>query len=254
MTSKDLSLALLLSALIVVFPRQSLASGAITPGSPPATANGLIHISSGGGQAIVSYFEANRSYACDALPSTSTSNIAFASQIGILGGAALTVTFRGDTTPAITISGEDSNQANNRIAFTPDASGKYELPITTTVSQGEDVRIDCAETSLYGGYNTNINNFNFLELTNITNQTISGAWTAVNWNGSFFIGTFVIPAGNRQDISLHDVVGAGKYGSLIVTHDGPVGALVGNVSQYKGSATEFSLSATLPLHERVQMR
>lgn len=109
------------------------------------------------------------------------------------------------------------------------------------------------ETSLYGGYNTNASPYNFLELSNTTNATVSGRVRGYNYDGTATVdATFSIEANRRYDIDVHSAAGPNKYGLLVVTHDGPYGALQGAVSQYISSNSQLILQATVPLKPREQ--
>jgi hypothetical protein len=147
------------------------------------------------------------------------------------------------------------------VTLTPSADGYYEFIVRSLADDsvyysdgvgGPDFVISCNETSLYGGFNTNINNFNFLELTNTSNTDIIAKIKAVTSDGTLALNNFTVtvPAGLRFDIDLHTPVGQGKYGNIVVTHDGAVGALTGYVSQYLGTGESFALSTSLPLATR----
>ena len=113
-------------------------------------------------------------------------------------------------------------------------------------------RVDCQETTLYGGYNTNVNDFNFLEVLNITNTTITAAITATNSDGTVVINQqqFVVAPNTRADIDLHTPAGPNKFGLVKLIHNGPYGALQASVSQYDGTISNFVLTSSLPLKPR----
>lgn len=97
------------------------------------------------------------------------------------------------------------------------------------------------DSTLSGGFNTSVTDFNFLELTNSLTKssrdagTITGRITAKNVLTDTIVlsQSFSVNAGDRIDISLHDAVGPDTFGIVTVTHDGPSGSLKGFVSQYR---------------------
>jgi len=194
--------------------------------------------------------QANHSYACDGIPESATSEFDWRAQmIPGAGSPAEIIIARkaGDITPQIT--GDTGGTDDNRITFTPATSNRFTITVDDAEGGGESVRIRCFDTTLYGGFNTNVNDFNFLELTNVTNATITGKITAITADGTTVINAagFSISAQRRADVDLHTPAGADKYGLVIVTHDGPVGALKGGVSQYSGTVSSFELTGYVPL-------
>lgn len=103
-------------------------------------------------------------------------------------------------------------------------------------------RID--ETTLVGGFNTVVTNFNFLELSatarfasvneNIEGQvilkrTLQGGTVILPFSFDFSTSVQV-----RQDISIHDLIGnAQDFGQVVVIHNAPPGLLKARVSQYR---------------------
>ncbi|MFN8389551.1 MAG: hypothetical protein U0136_04610 [Bdellovibrionota bacterium] len=193
---------------------------------------------------------ANHSYACDAIPFDAASDFDWSTTVqGTASGSPESIVARtaGSITPVIT--GESNGVADNRIVFTPTTSDRFVLTVQSAKSGGEDVRIRCLDTTLYGGFNTNVNDFNFLELTNVSNAQITAKVTAINYDGTVAINgqSVVIDPTRRLDVDIHTPAGANKYGMIIVTHNGPAGALKGNVSQYSGNVNNFDLAGSEPL-------
>ena len=120
---------------------------------------------------------------------------------------------------------------------------------TTGTSAGQtELRLN--DTTLIGGFNTSVTNYNFLELTNSLSPTgrdngvITGTITAKNviTDVVFLTRTFTVNAGSRIDINLHDAVGSGAFGIIVVSHNGPAGGLKGYVGQYRLiSTTPFDI-------------
>jgi hypothetical protein len=99
----------------------------------------------------------------------------------------------------------------------------------------------CTETTLYGGFNTSVTDFNFVEIsnllttTNLSNGVIIGKIVATDsiTNQVLLDREFTINPEDRIDIDIHSVTGAGKFGPIIIYHDGPPGSLRAVTSQYR---------------------
>lgn len=202
--------------------------------------------------------EARRSYVCSADSGSEPDDVV----LSILSPAsgALDPTLDqysaiGDITPKISSGSVSITNIDNRRTVTPSSSGTHRLVLTNnSFVNSYTLKVNCMETTLYGGYNTNANPFNFLELTNITNATINGRIRGFNFDGSPTIDTtFSLSPNSRQDFDLHTAAGSNKYGSLIVTHNAPYGGLKGGVSQYTPVSGGLQLGATVPLKSRSQM-
>lgn len=205
--------------------------------------------------------EPNRSYACSLIPKDDLTDLDFFSVVDP-GNALVAVGVIGDVTPALV--GDTNDTANNRISIVPSGggtqiAGKYIINVANqtrqilgTTSLAATGRIDCIETTLYGGYNTSISEFNFLEVLNTTNTTITAAITATNADGTVVINQriFSVAPNRRADIDLHTAAGPGKFGLLQLVHNGPYGALQAYVSQYEGPLSNFALTASLALRPR----
>lgn len=160
----------------------------------------------------------------------------------------------GDITPRISSGSASLTNIDNRRTITPLITGNYFLFFSNdSFVSSNAFKFNCMETTLYGGYNTNANPYNFLELSNLTNSPITGRIRGFNFDGTATVDTtFSISANSRQDFDLHTPAGANKYGSLIVTHNAPYGGLKGSVSQYSTSSGGLQLGATVPLKSRSQ--
>lgn len=124
----------------------------------------------------------------------------------------------------------------------------------TGVNLGVGVVIRLLESTLSGGFNTSVTNFNFLELTNNLiadthdNGVISGKVIVKNviTDQTIFTQNFTINPSDRIDINIHDQVGPGVFGTVTVLHNGPAGSLKGVVSQYRlVSVTPFDFEPVL---------
>ena len=199
-----------------------------------------------------------KSYACTLIPEAFSGRLGFGTSVS---GPESTVTgtLIGDVTPGVTVGSSDTSSNDNRISFTAEKDGLHSLDIQQSTGDfpaDANYLVECSETTLFGAYNTVVNDFNFLELENTTNSTIAVTITAVNFDDTLDSPTAQITlnvnSNSRSDVNLHDQVGDNKFGILIVAHDGPLGALKGRVSQYVGTAESFSLSVTVPLTSREQ--
>ena len=203
------------------------------------TPPGTVSVAFYNGMTIQAYLEANKSYACtlqESIPDEAD-GVAFSASAQI-GSNQLQGRLIGDVTPVNT-AGTPNNIRASRLSLTPTESGMHFLSISSAIVYSSFIAyngiVSCVETSIYGGFNTNVSEYNFLELTNTTNSAISVKIRALSSEGTVVIdnSTATIEPGVRKDIDLHSLVGAGKYGSVVVMHDGPFGAIKGVVSQYK---------------------
>lgn len=152
------------------------------------------------------------------------------------GPAVITGTFRGTEPPF-------PFNASARMCFIVPAAvsvGTAVLPLFANTSPTTNVLMQCEETTLYGGYNTSVTNFNFLEMTNLqlpTGQVLVGAVTAKNVvpvpNVTVIDqAPFTISGDSRYDFDIHQRTGAGAFGPLKVVHDGAPGGLKAVITQY----------------------
>ena len=247
----------------------AFANGVVVPGGPSVQdgstnipADGVNPPNSTTAELFVSVkLEPNRSYACTLIAMDDGANLDFHS-VTDPGSQLVSVAIIGDVTPAI--QGDGGDTANNRIAIIPSGTGTqtagtYQIGVANQSTQlfsttpvAVNGRVDCNETTLYGGYNTSISEFNFLEVLNTTNSTITGAITATNADGTVIINqqVFTVQANRRADFDLHTAAGPGKFGLVQVVHTGPYGALQAYVSQYEGPISNFALTASLALKPR----
>ncbi|MCC6220613.1 MAG: hypothetical protein IT291_05145 [Deltaproteobacteria bacterium] len=237
-----------LFAFLFAFPQVVFAAGFVTMGSSPSVEGGST-VSSG--QVFSLQVEADRSYACTVLGDGTGTNLDLSDTLSYSGGT-LTGRFTGNMTPVVT---EEGTLGDNRLSFTPTVSGLHTMTLTNAESGGENAKIECQETTLYGGYNTNVSDFNFLELLNTTNDTVTALVTAINFDGTVVIDqqSVSIAANRRADVDIHTAAGANKFGLIMVSHNGPFGALQGRVSMYSGTTSSFTLDASVDLNTREQV-
>ena len=241
------SKSLILLAAIFLLPSIALAGGTITPGSNVGSQDRSVSDSS----TVIGYFEANSSYCCEFY---AMDNLQYIKEMSTsvtansLDAETVTAIDRTRTTPVmsaayLTIGPAPLNA--NRLCFTATGSGGHLFTFTDVSADPIDVRYECNETSLYGGFNTNANPFNFLEITNTANNSISGKIYAQTFDGTLVINgqDFTVNAGQRIDVDVHSAAGANVFGTIKITHDGPLGSIIANTSYYQADLT---LRGTIP--------
>jgi len=230
------------NALAVLFICSSAnAGGFITPNT---TVAGDVQSTANGGLRFA-YAETKNSYCCDFLPIATSVTVDSVSTTVLTGAGNLTAIDRTGTTPALASAG--SSVTGNRLCFIPAVTGTITFTVTSISTSPSNIDVQCNETTLFGGYNTNANPYNFLEISNLTNSSISGRIYATNFDGTVVINgsSFTVGAGRRNDISIHDAAGPNVFGVLKIVHDGPLGALQANTSFYSGSVSALELKGTV---------
>ncbi len=232
---------------MAVATENSSAATFITPGTQAALGGAQSTITSA---AFSMPVEAGRSYACSIIGSNPSTQLSLTSP----DTAADNWSYCGEVTPKISTGSSDTNHADNRYCLAALTTEIKAIAAKSDVGGGEAARFECLETTLYGGYNTFVNPWNFLELYNTTNTSIRVYITAVNYDGSTVVNnvTYLVPANARQDVDLHTPAGANKYGLVKISHTGPYGAIQGQVSQYRGPVTGMELTASTPVRPRDQ--
>ncbi len=205
------------------------------------------------GDYLTAEVEGGRCYCCYIHRRISTDQARFGTkEISIDGGdfETLSVTNRGQSRGV-------TDQSAARVCFsTPSgaetATIKLEMLIFDSASSPNtnvnDTMARCTETTLYGGFNTSVTDFNFLEINNTLNaessgtQSVTGTITAINVVPSTDTTVideqeFSVSAGSRTDVDIHAAAGTGAFGPVRVCHDGPPGAIKAVMSQYNITTT-----------------
>lgn len=136
----------------------------------------------------------------------------------------------------------------SRLCFTAPANIDLGLAtLTISVSGGgpaSDNTAKCSETTLYGGFNTSVTDFNFLEISNTLDSVttdgsriISGSITARNTvpePDTIVINQapFTVNPESRVDIDVHTSAGLGAFGPVKISHNGAPGAIKAVLNQY----------------------
>jgi len=175
-----------------------------------------------------------RSYMCEAYSDSANSTLTFSS------------TFFG----AGNLSPQMPNGELGRVRFCPgvNSSETFVIDFENVDPMGEDVNVSCRDTTLFGSFNTFINNFSFLELENRSSDMVEVIIRVVDSFGNLRTDTArLIAANQRLDFDLHSRVGADSIGQIQVRSDAPAGAIAGRVAAYKGTLDDFELSGYIPL-------
>ena len=204
------------------------------------------------GDSVIFQAQAGRSYCCEiyrAFPTTAIDGVfeaRFDSLVSVspLGIATpLPFTARGQAEPEIPL-GVTSGATpplpeNTRLCFTASVSSLHgcgtKFGTNGNAANVPNIAVRVVETTLFGGFNTSITDFNFLEIRNISNVTITGkvdAFDSVTDQEVLSDVSFTVQAGKRVDIDIHSRTGPGKFGPVVLTHDGPYGTIQAQVSQY----------------------
>ena len=197
-------------------------------------------------------FGASRSYYCEGIPIDPLSDFDFSSSVERLDGSGSvveTLAGREIGSVPVPVTGDAGDSGDNRISLVPTTAARYRFTVQSTKVGGEVVKVRCFATTLFAPYNTTVNDFNFLEMTNTGNATCNAQVSIVDQAGTTIVtnSAVAVPAQRRVDFDVHSAVGANKFGFVRVTHDCPLGTLGGFVSQYAGTVSNFSLSVSLPL-------
>ena len=114
----------------------------------------------------------------------------------------------------------DVDLSNNSISFsTPEGEGAFGNYTFTLEGVAEESRfpfLECFDTSLTCSFNTAVNTFNFLEITNLNSSTAVISYTATNFNGESVSRSGFVPAGRRGDFDIHSIVGESQFGTLVI--------------------------------------
>jgi hypothetical protein len=150
--------------------------------------------------------------------------------------------------------GKDTTLDNNLISFvTPSGLanyGSYTFTMEQTDGHSFNPRLFCIDTTLICSFNTFINDFNFLEVTNTGLVPATVSYRATDFNGVETTAVGGIAPGKRADFDVHTNVGPQKFGTIVVH---PLIAAIAQqrirarLSQYTGSDLSFTeICTSLP--------
>ena len=122
--------------------------------------------------------------------------------------------------------------------------GTVSFPVHGLQNPLTNARVRCEETTLHGGFNTVVAQFNFIEITNtlpeglLDNSIVATIKATGTRSGTELLNeTVTIEQGKRVDINVHDRSGT-DFGPVIINHNGPPGSLRAVNAQYKIISTE----------------
>jgi hypothetical protein len=247
------------SFLVVIFTVESASAADynLKEGKP------LTGISITGGTDTFNVWASNdKSYCCEVWSNLSDSSGTRFDTITSSDAAGFTSAERGYATPIMTrsaTSGEKSRQCYTQTSAT---DGRALISFTMKVSSGSgtgtvtDGNIRCLETTLYGGFNTIVTDYNFIEVTSTmtsnvkddgeVNVVVKGYGTS---GSQVFSSSFALGAGKRNDVNVH-LSAPSDFGPVVITHDGPPGAIRAVNAQYRiTTGTDFEPALVVPFRE-----
>ena len=202
-----------------------------------------------------------RSYCCQITSNTPGTNDLGFDTVSLTSGVLNAAAQRGKINPWLI-----SAPANARrcFIFSEGAGGngiadvKLGIEVSGTLN---DVSLQCSDTTLYGGFNTVVTDFNFIEITNTLTPNTAGddgtvevVVKAFKHSGEEILSTTLNPplaAGQRRDIDVHSVAPS-DFGPVIITHNGPPGAIRAVNAQYRIVTTvplDFEPVLVVPFRE-----
>lgn len=193
------------------------------------------------GDTIEVAVEAGASYCCEVIV-PSNSNIYFSSSTVTIAHGSGTTTASG----AFPSSAPRLPNGQARLCFiVPEALTLPTATMTIGISSGSplsNVPAQCFETTLYGGFNTSVTDFNFLEISNQSTSDITGSISAINVVPTPDVTVIsqqavTVEAGSRTDVDIHSAAGTGAFGPLKLVHLGAPGAVKAVLSQYNITST-----------------
>ena len=192
-------------------------------------------------------FDLNRSYVCTLAGIDNDSELGLSTSVISPLAISVPAEARGNTTPQVSSGSSDNDSNDNRVAIFSTVAGTWTINVDSAKAGGEEANFACEESTLYAGFNTFVNTFNFLELNNISNNDIQVILIAQDFNGVTTSETFIVSANRRRDIDIHTRVGPSVFGIAKIKHNGPIGAIKGAISQYD---SDFQLSVSDSLSRR----
>lgn len=191
--------------------------------------------------AVIMQMEHNRSYCCQITSQNDANDPAVDFGMATIStGDLLDGSFRGSTSPYLGIN-SPSDEQRFCARFEEEVGngrGFLTLPIVED-SPGVDSTISCSETTLFGGFNTSVTDFNFIEVSN-TAVAIGGSTPIMVKltadgviSGTRLVSTtFELNPGQRTDIDIHSSAPS-DFGPVVITHNGPPGSIIATTAQYR---------------------
>lgn len=197
--------------------------------------------------------EDNRSYCCQISAENHDSVPIYFLEPTVSSGTIQDVIARGDTAPWVRDNSvSNSNETRYCLRFSEMNTGqgldngraRGLFKVQVDFGTPSNVIVKCDETALFGGFNTSVTDFNFIEITNTLADTDTTEPVTVNIRARGTIAgaelldqNRTLTSGQRIDVNLHDVVGT-DFGPVVITHNGPKGAIRAVNVQYRIVSTE----------------
>ncbi len=180
--------------------------------------------------------------------------------------------FAGTTTVTGRFSAESPELANGqgRVCFILNRSfDQPQATLNVGVAGGPatNAQAECRETTLFGGFNTSVTDFNFLEISNTLDSTsalaaareVTCSVTAINTvpnpdTVAINQQTVTIAAGSRSDVDIHSAAGTGAFGPVVLACNGAPGAIKAVMSQYNVTSTSPTLDFAPVAQDVLQTR
>jgi hypothetical protein len=149
--------------------------------------------------------------------------------------------FRGSSAPYL---GTNQNALERRVCgrFLEEVGdGENGRAIASIIIEGNGVNstVTVSETTLFGGFNTSVTNFNFVEVSNTLATTDSFNDVVVRLTADGVIAgsrlvdtTFTLTPGQRVDVNIHDSAPS-DFGPVVISHNGPPGSIKATTAQYR---------------------
>ncbi len=228
----------------------------------PSQVSGVLSNVTASDDAIVFWAMSDRCYCCSIL-AQDTSLLPRLSTVTGPSAETLRTKDRGATEPTLETD-EKVGNPSQRVCFTAEESGLHRSVITfqSGATSAPLVEVRCDETTLYGGFNTSIADYNFLEVSNLQTQQSGVVGGSDGTNISITLQDIVnnsTPVDNvpsvvlsdrRFDFDIHSLVGPGVYGTVRLCHDSAPGNIKARVSQYQVKSTGVELVGSSELKRR----
>ena len=185
--------------------------------------------------------ENNRSYCCQIIHFGDSSVVPSFTSLAPNLGMVLNLANRGKDAPW---TGAGGNSVASRKCFRYEredatANSFITLGIGASTPPIPDARLRCQDTTLYGGFNTVVTDFNFIEVTNTSIATDVSSVISVNVRATGTLAaaqvlnqTFTLAPGARKDVDVHSVAGS-DFGPVTITHNGAPGSIRAVNVQYR---------------------
>lgn len=227
----------------------------------PTKGSGIFDGVKNGDRAVVNLTQ-NRSYCCSVRTPTFTAETeaGISSVVSHVSGEALQIEKNSAVTPAISFGDRSA-----RVCFTSNRQNDYVIKtapfyvhLAIPNESADNVKVQCDDTTLFGGFNTFASEFVFLEISNTSELDNFGSAqrvvtvTALDTNGTEIF-SIPVAVNSRADVDIHSRVGADRIGTIRVNHTAPHGAIHASVAEYK-SDKESKSGLTLLGRQELSVR